>query len=371
MHKHKVVYVVADGFSEYNSSHFRATLFCDQLNKHPDWYADIMFIDNWLRNDITCAKKCEDADIIILQRVLIAESLSTALHYKQKGARVYVDFDDAYQLIGEENAAFPFWGEGQINMPSPLPRYALNAVVPDPVQAFQESLGYIDGGITPSELLSNDWSRYGAMYTLPNYLDMARYNHLYSNNKRKKGDDIIVGWGGSMSHLTSFNNSGVISALQKATREKLVKFLLVGDKRVMPLLGINSEDIMFNPYVMWMDWIKVVLRFDIGIAPLAEEYDCRRSRLKVMEYIALGIPFVATKSVVYEDFFHCTSGIFVEQGDLDKCNKPNKDAWYDAIKAIADNYGSWHKEAQISKSEFEPMIAIEQQDLNGFYKQLL
>ena len=327
----KVTWVVADGFSEYNSSHFRCTILYNQLVKSDSWTGSIVTIDDWLANNDNCKKECMNSDVIILQRVLVKESLTVAMYYKQHGVKVYVDFDDAYQLIGEENAAYGFWGEGKINMPSPLAYEKIDIRVENPVSQFRDALRMIDGGITPSQVLSNDWALYGKMFTLPNYLDWDRYEHEYLTRTESANNKIVVGWGGSMSHLTSFTGSGIVPALQEMTRMGIAKFLLVGDKRVLPLLGIPERELLFNPYVMWMKWINIVLRFDIGLAPLSGAYDCRRSRLKVMEYIALGIPFIATRSYVYEDFFDCDSGIFIAQGDLDLCDISNSNEWLDAI----------------------------------------
>ena len=367
----KIVWVIADGFSEYNSSHFRCTLLYNQLNKSDGWTCEIITVDDWLANNLACKKSCHNANAIIIQRVLIKESLATALIYKKLGVKVYVDFDDAYQLIGEENAAYPFWGEGKINVKSPFSYQAIDIRIDNPVRQFKLALGEIDGGITPSHTLSDDWSKYGKMHTIFNYLDWDRYQYAYENHNHIDRGDIIVGWGGSMSHLTSFSGSGVIEALQKMTRDKIGKFLLVGDKRVLPMLKIPASEILFNPYVMWMEWIKILLRFDIGLAPLSGEYDCRRSRLKVMEYIALGIPFIATKSVVYEDFFNCTSGIFIEQGKLDVCDISNTSAWIEAIESITKNFSSWKKEAILTRDEYKSVIAIETQNLDNKFSKLL
>ena len=90
-----------------------------------------------------------------------------------------------------------------------------------------------------------------------------------------------------------------------------------------------------------------------------------------MEYIALGIPFIATRSYVYEDFFDCDSGIFIAQGDLGLCDISNSNEWLDAIESICADYGSWEARAKLSRDKYKSTIDIAEQDLPKFFNKLL
>jgi glycosyltransferase involved in cell wall biosynthesis len=189
------------------------------------------------------------------------------------------------------------------------------------------------------------------MIHLPNYLETRRYDPFAASPI--KGNKLTVGWGGSLSHLTSFSHSGVEKALHKfLAQHGDWQFGLVGDSRLIKQLSLPDNQLWFRHYVMFFDWPRILSSFDIGLAPLAMPYDQRRSRLKVMEYIAMGIPFVATKSEVYRDFWDCKSGIFIDQGALTVCDKPNEKAWLTALNKIASNLDDYRTVALHEKQRY-------------------
>ena len=90
--------------------------------------------------------------------------------------------------------------------------------------------------------------------------------------------------------------------------------MLCGDERIVPLLPIPRDRLIFQPYVQWFDWPRVLARFDIGIAPLAGRYDASRSQIKSMEFGVMAIPFVATGSEPYKDWMDVGCGQYVMDG---------------------------------------------------------
>ena len=329
--KMSVCWVAADSFSELNSSYFTCIIPHHALLSLGH-RSRIIYIQDWMTNSVKCKLACNDADVIIVQRVLLEESVRVAQYWIARGKKVFVSFDDAYQFIGEENAAYKFWGRGEVEVNTGGHKY-IRKMDNHPVDQFRDGLKHISGGITPSRVLCDDWSTYAPMKYLPNYIESHRYQI-----EPTKGTRLTIGWGGSLSHLTSFSHSGVEKALHKfLPKNKDWQFGLVGDNRLIKQLALPSDQMWFRHYVMFFDWPRVLSSFDIGLAPLAMPYDQRRSRLKVMEYIAMGIPFVATKSEVYRDFWDCKSGIFVDQGALTVCDKPNERGWTAALNKIAAN----------------------------------
>jgi len=150
---------------------------------------------------------------------------------------------------------------------------------------------------------------------------------------------IVIGWGGSVSHVDSFVYSGVIGGMKRLMAEDdRVVFKFCGNEERLNYIWKDFPEgrVIRQPGVRPVDWPKVVSMFDIGIAPLdlrpcpantgnehgVYSYDERRSWLKVVEYVCAGVPFVATKSAPYEDL--ARFGKVVE-------NTP--DAWYKALKS--------------------------------------
>jgi hypothetical protein len=317
----------------------------------------LLDVYDWLSQSSRCDAACAWADIIVVQRVLMDETIPYIQKWTSRGKAVVVDFDDAYDLIRMDNRAFSFWGEGKVDV-SLTDGYKHQIILDKhPIQQFSEGLGHLTGIITPSRTLCNDWQRYIPAFYIPNYLDMPRY----MRHKKRHNEHIVIGWGGSLSHVPSFSDSGVEDALGHLFSERDdIRFLSVGDKRITDRLPIPPNKLLYNNYVKANDWPKVLLRYDVGIAPLYDRYDCRRSHLKVMEYVAMGMPFVATRSSVYGDFFNAKSGLFVDQGKLDVCDKANAKGWYEALKQVVEQFDSFKEQAEIEKDTYRHIYDVDE-----------
>jgi glycosyltransferase involved in cell wall biosynthesis len=115
-------------------------------------------------------------------------------------------------------------------------------------------------------------------------------------------DNIVIGWCGSLSHRSSFTNSGIISALKNTvSKHKNVSLLIGGDKYIFDLLDVPNDRKIFQPYVPEDQWAQLLKSIDIGLAPLCTIYDKRRSWIKVLEYMALQMPWVASNFPAYEE----------------------------------------------------------------------
>jgi len=84
----------------------------------------------------------------------------------------------------------------------------------------------------------------------------------------------------------------------------------------------------------WL-WPQIVARFDIGLAPLAGDYDRRRSWIKVMEYALAGIPCAFTDYEPYDDLRPL--GIPIEN---------SSENWYHALKFLIENIKEVKQDAQ-------------------------
>lgn len=332
-----LLFFIADGYNEYNSSNFRVTIPATAIKNSGKAGVKIMSVREWMAQTSAAKTACAWADIIILQRVLIEESVKHTQHWKARGKKILLDFDDAYDLIRDDNAAYKFWGKGEIDIRLSDGHIYQRPLDNHPMAQFRESLPLIDGIVTPSRVLSKDWEPYTRAYYIPNYLDLPRYDKY----KKITNPYTVIAWGGSLSHVPSFSGSGVAWGLRQAMVDcPETRFLLIGDMRVKEHIRIPTGRLLTHTYVKASEWPALLKRYDIGLAPLYDKYDCRRSHLKVMEYAALGIPFVATRSAVYSELFDA-AGIFVDQGDLTVCDQQNDAAWYQAIKNIAQHYDEY------------------------------
>lgn len=261
------------------------------------------------------------------------------------GKKVVCDWDDAYDLIADENAAYPFWGEGKFTGTTKNGLKIAHKLSEHPVDQMKKNLRRISAATMPSRQLAKDWDYYVKTVAIQNYLPEYYWRDVSLIRKKVQ----LIGWGGSLSHLTSFSHSGVQEALRKVlNKHNDWIFLLCGDDRILKQLPFKDR-VAHQHYVTWMDWPKTLSLYDIGIAPIAQPYDARRSWLKVAEYIACGIPFIATKGAPYQDLFECDSGVFIDQGEMDAIDQKNVAEWTDALDNVMSNWSVFRNRATINR----------------------
>jgi glycosyltransferase involved in cell wall biosynthesis len=349
-----IVYVVADGINEFNSSNFRVAIPTDALLE-AGHEVHILNVRHWMINSEYAKSVCKKADIIHLQRVLIDETHDNIRYWRRHGKAVVVDFDDAYDLIHDDNAAAPFWLHGRVTVRLE-DGYAYEKTMGNhPVSQFKKGLTACSGLITPSPILSNDWMEGAPEFVVKNYLDERLYEQA---PKHDNSPHILIGWGGSLSHVQSWADSGINEAIKMVLQDRdHVRLQIVGDKRVVDQLPVRKDRVVFTPYVGWWNWQHTLMRYDIGLAPLAGDYDDRRSNLKVAEYLLAGLPFVASKSPVYEEFWEADSGIFVQHGHDKETYDDRVAEWYKSTIDVIDNLCQYREKGQNNIEEYGKMYS--------------
>jgi len=322
----KIVYVYADTEEEWNSSEWRCAIPARALNRTNRHQAHLLGIEEFARQTTAANQLCDWADIIVIQRNLFGPVLGAMQYWKARDKTLVVDFDDAYQLMHPSNLNYSFWLQGISRQPGKL------VMDPPPLNQFKWGLRMAHAGVTPSKRLCDDWKAFNDIVYLPNYIELQHYQ----NNAAEAHDGIIIGWGGSISHLQSFQDSGVIPALKKVCRARPnVKVMVCGnDARVIESIPVSARQKLFHPWVPYQQWPSVLAKFDIGLAPLSGEYDERRSWIKVLEYMVMKIPWVASDYPPYQDFRK--HGWLVN-------NQP--DAWERVLLDMVDHLADYKQEA--------------------------
>ncbi len=339
-----ILYVASDGLKEINSSLYRVCYIGDALRR-AGHKVNIINVRQWLANTKECVVYCSQADIIHLQRVLVSDTHERIKYWRNQGKAVVADWDDSYENILDSNAAAPFWKEGRVTVKVADGVEFDKKLEEHPVDQFRQGLKICTAGITPSSILSKDWQKYAPTFVVKNYFDVPRYVAAQDNRPDKKY--IYLGWGGSLSHTQSWEWSGIQHALQAILSEREdVRLFLVGDQRVLSQLPIRRDRIVFHPYVPWWDWPRMLSYYDIGLAPLAGVYDDRRSSLKLAEYIACGIPFIATASPVYGEFFQVDSGKFILPGAEADNYTVRAEDWYKNTIEVIEHLSDYREKAK-------------------------
>ena len=141
-------------------------------------------------------------------------------------------------------------------------------------------------------------------------------------NRYSNFNQLVLGWSGS--HSTSKYLYLLESVLQNISISRSIKLLVIGD----PLFNIDGIELEALP---WRENTEVddLTRIDIGLYPLPDEpWVYGKSGLKALQYMALGIPTVA--SAVGMNFKVIEDGI---SGFLVK----NDEEWITAITRLIDD----------------------------------
>jgi glycosyltransferase involved in cell wall biosynthesis len=328
----KITYVYADSKEEWNCSEWRCAIPARAINGTSIHQADLISIADFVNQTPEARQTCEAADVIVVQRNLFGGVLSAIQHWKARDKTVIADFDDAYNYMPPTVKNYSFWIQGVVPNEGENGKIKMEKVVPSPLTQFKWGLKLVHAATVPSKRLADDWSAFCDIHYLPNYIDLENYENVTHNPH----DGVIIGWGGSLSHLQSFIRSGVLEALKRVCRaRKQVKVLVCGgDRRIYNKIPLPQEQKILAPWVPYSQWPNQLAQFDIGIAPLYGKYDDRRSWIKVLEYMVLKIPWVASESPAYQDLR--PNGWLV---------KNNPSAWERVLLDMVDHLDDYKAEA--------------------------
>lgn len=143
-------------------------------------------------------------------------------------------------------------------------------------------------------------------------------NHYNNNHK------MVLGWSGS--HSTSPFLHLLRAVLLELQKKMPFKLLVMGDAQ-FKMDGI--EDLEAIPWSLENE-ISTLQRFDIGLYPLPlnSEWVLGKSGLKALQYMAVGVPVVATGiGANYRIMEHGKTGFLVE----------SKDEWIEALLKLASD----------------------------------
>lgn len=305
-----VLYVYADHEHEMNCSKWNCLIPAKYINKLEGHTANTIHVNEWAKNTDEARKLSHEADIIVVERNYFGDTLTAIQFWKVRGKTVIGIFDDAYHIMHPMNPSYRFWNYGEISIKEENGNIKTVNMKPIPIEQFKWGLKMLKGIQVPSVNLASDWTTHTDTYFVNNYLDWDKYDNI--EPMYPHGDEeIIIGWHGSLSHYSSFVESGVLDALRKIGKKyPQVKILLGGDKRNFDNLEVKNK--VFQPYVPEEQFTSLIKSFDIGLAPLSGEYDKRRSWIKVLEYMALQVPWVATDYITYAELKEF--GIVTENG---------------------------------------------------------
>jgi glycosyltransferase involved in cell wall biosynthesis len=267
----------------------------------------------------------EEADLIdysqITETVLVEREISPDIVRKLRYAgakRVVLTYDDHYGRM-------PDW--------APRKKYWLT---PDRYRNWVEAHAMVDAVMVAGPKLMNIVRPSAPYYYVPNYLDPKRW----FPKERYPTWRSVLGWGGSKEHKASWDRSPLLDALKNISKHPRVPTVRVANRVADPFLFDAGVPFQALDWQAPLGWANTVRAFDIGLAPLRGEYDLYRSHLKVLEYAAAGVPWVASDQAPYAG---CQGGILVQTG------KREAEHWENAIRILLEDDKFYYELAQRGK----------------------
>lgn len=290
----RIVFVFADTLAEWNCSEFRCAIPARSINAYAKGHhADLVAFQHFLDRQPESEKLLARADAIVVERNLLLPALTEITRWRERGKKIIGDFDDAYHLLPRDNSAYGFWMLSLRQEGGEVKR-----IMPPVLTQFRGTLQAVDAVTCPSEVLLADWqSKTSAPgYYLPNLIETERYK----GKPRPRSGRILIGWGGSKSHRHSFTGSGILEALRELTDSNpAVTVRVHGGEEIYDLLPVKASQKEFVGWKTYSAWPKEINEWDIALAPMVGAYDDRRSLLRMAEYTAAKVPFVASVCAAY------------------------------------------------------------------------
>ena len=291
----KIVYVYSDHPVEWKCSLERYAVPAKAINGTNRNSASLLTLEEFIFDTPAARNACDTADLIVVQRNLFGPVLSAVQHWKARDKTVIADFDEAFDLLPENHHSYLFWSQGYLRGPDGQ----IGKLDPPPLVQFKWGLRLVDAATAASRRLADDWRSFSDVHFLPSYLELEKYRNTLSSDH----DDIWIGWSGSSAHLQSFTDSGVLTALQHVCQARpQVKVVICGnDRQIFDQLKLPEDQKIFSPWLSTEKWAQLLANFDIGIQPISGDYAHRRGCTRILEYMVMKIPWVASESPAHHD----------------------------------------------------------------------
>lgn len=228
----------------------------------------------------------QDADLFVIQRPTSYFQPQVIDLMRAKGMAVIVDMDDDLAHIDGRNPAF----KGL----APKRPHPQTGQLVDNLHSYHnatEACRRATLVTVTTDRLTQVYGAHGRVRVLPNYVPASYLDVPHE-------DSPLIGWGGSMhSHPDDLRQVG--PAVAKLVQQGAM-FQTVGNPAgVGRALGLPADPVSPGD-VELLQWAPLIARFGIGIAPLAPTvFNEAKSRLKPLEYAAVGVPSVVSPSADY------------------------------------------------------------------------
>lgn len=231
-------------------------------------------------------------DIVSFKLLMIDSLIEQIVEAREKtGVKVVVDVDDWFEGLSESNIAY------KLTDPVANPR--------NNRENYKKIIELADAVITSTPMLYDFYSqRRNNVFLVRNSIDIN--NESRWNVRSGKSNDFwpTLGWVGATPWRS--NDLEIFqSFLNEYMRENKLKFHHSGDvnnaPQVAQLAGIDPQRLTKEGMKPIFDYPQVFKKIDVGTVPLNDiKFNEAKSGIKGLEYVAAGVPFIASALPEYK-----------------------------------------------------------------------
>jgi len=225
------------------------------------------------------AREMHDVDVIIMQR-LMHDGLTNHIQLAKKEGQIVInDVDDWYWGLDPSNSA---WKASH-------PKHNKK----ENTDFYRKIIGASTLVTTSTPFLyekMKEWNK--NVLLLPNTVDTK----AFKKHDHTKNDYVVIGWAGSTAHRSK--DLQVLCGIFPLTTTTQISYLHAGHYDGSPHfadeIGLPKEKVKTLP-ICDPEHYPEMFQMDIGIAPLRDfPFNHAKSEIKLLEYSASGIPWVAS-----------------------------------------------------------------------------
>ena len=277
----------------------RCRNFAGAINRMGWHAANLLDLDSFIQNEREAQRICDGSDMLVVHRYLCGPVLQAIEYWKARDKKIIVDFDQAIDRLTPEIPEHSFWAKKSAFEHGPAGQICLgNPINSTPLEQFKWGLGLIDAAIVPSTRLVIDWSTFTEVYEVPDYLNTDQY----PASKQLHENEVWIGLANN-TRIASMRNTGLLSALENICRNRPQVKLVLCDSQYDADRMANipsSQVVLYSPHV-FEQWADILLKLDLGLVPLHGDYDQRRGRINLLEFMISKTPWIASNQSCFRE----------------------------------------------------------------------
>ena len=258
-------------------------------------------------------------DVIIAQRQHDPDTLRLLLEARMRGKTLIYEIDDNVHRVHPNSPAFTAYKPGGPAVHG--------------VQKFMEAS---DGLFTSSPELASQYACFNKRtWVLPNCIDFGiRDWETPVPRDPRLEDKLVIGWAGSITHQDDWVPlKGVMDKV--LDRYPQVVFAIVSAYQTMEIftreLNLPPDRVVTLDPTDFNAYPALPAQFDIGLIPVIPTvFNVAKSPLKILEYGARGVPYVASSLAPYVRFHTDTNG---QGGYIAR----NQEEWIEGISKLVED----------------------------------